>query len=138
MPPRARASEAGYSLLELIVVMTIMALVVGIGGAQLFTSIEAARFNATAEDAVSRIRMLRARAYLDGVPVSLGEEPEPGATHLTIDVPDGWRFESSPIVVSAVGACTEGEVRIVSPEGRRRAYRIHAPDCRATRIPYPA
>jgi|GEM_PF-3647850 len=125
--------DEGYTLLEILVSMAIMAMLLGVVGAQLFTAIASARFDATAEDIVDRISMLRARAYLDGRPVTLGHE-QAGATLVTLDVPSAWELDVSPITISATGACTAGTVRIASPEGRERTYRINAPDCSATRL----
>jgi len=126
------SSEAGYSLMEMLVVLAIVALILGVAGARMFTILEATRFDQTIKDSVERISTLRARAYLDGQELIITNDPAVlGPRVKRLPLSNGIVMTGEPIRISDIGTCRDGDVYFQSPEGRRRHIRILAPDCRA-------
>jgi prepilin-type N-terminal cleavage/methylation domain-containing protein len=123
---RAELRAAGYTLLELLVVLAVMGMVAAIAAPPIARQVEAWRAETAFRDASRQMERLPAAArragrglVLDGPehwPTALGPWPE----GLTV---------SEPIHVEPNGYCRGGRIT-VSVLGRTREARVAAPFCR--------
>jgi len=121
---------AGFTLMEMLVVMAIMALALGIVLPRLDAL--AGSFGAAAEreTIIESVASLGLEARQRGRMLRFNGEPEllPG------DIPDGWRVvPENPVIFHASGACDGGVVRVIGRE-REFVYRLDPPRCRVTLI----
>ncbi len=138
--PRAR--EAGFSLLEVMVVLAIMGLMLSVVGARMIGAIESNRFIRTAEAAMADVLLVRSDAMLNSSARSLVTESVTESeldkrglqTLRRFDVPEGWLVEGDIIEISASGVCSGGYVSIKNPEGRLAVFRLNPPKCNAERV----
>lgn len=134
-------NDAGFSLLELLVVLAIMSIVLSLAGVRMLNSLDGARFNRTADAAVADLLILRADAMLGGHALVLLTDTArvdndiiPPDKQRRLALPQGWRVEGDAITVSATGVCGGGRLRLVGPTGRRIDYVLTPPKCTATRL----
>ncbi len=126
--------EAGFSLLEILVTLTLMSLLVSIVGVQLFNSVNAARFSRTSHAAIADIKSLRAKAIIDRQDIlitqqEIGLQANRNIQYYRFDVPDNWEVEGEPIQISKSGLCSGGYITFKNPEGRQVSYTLSAPLC---------
>lgn len=135
-------TDAGFSLLEIIVVLAIMALMLSLVGTRMVNAIESNSFIRTSEAAVADMLLVRADAMLSGEPRSFithsVSQSEMDARTLQslrrFDVPDNWTVEGSVIDISASGICSGGYISIRNPQGRRAVYKLTPPKCESSRV----
>ncbi|WP_371396358.1 Tfp pilus assembly protein FimT/FimU [Fretibacter rubidus] len=136
------AADAGFSILEIIIVLTIMGIMLSLVGARMMTSLEATRFARTVDAAMADIRLIRADAMLSKQPryivtdssIRSLDEATPTAHIKALSVPPDWRVMGNTITISPSGVCAGGRFRIIAPDGRRADYVIAPPKCEATRL----
>lgn len=136
----ARAKEkargdAGFTLLEMLVVLAIVGLLAALAFPALATAYDRARI-AFARDSIEReldLLPLRAvgearRLVLDYPNGQLPEETTPETVTLTL--PEGWRARTeAPIVFTETGVCLGGDIALAV--GRETVtYRLQPPRCR--------
>ena len=141
----SHASDAGFSLLELLVVLAILGIVLSLAGARMLTSLDSARFVRTADAAAAQMLTLRAEAMLGNEGLVLLTDTNAAALsnvaqrkRRRLDVPPGWRVEGTPVMISAAGVCGGGQLRLLSPTGRYIDYALSPPKCVPQRIAQPA
>lgn len=134
--------EHGFSLLEMLVVLAIMALMLSIISTGMARTLESARFDRVSEAAMADIRLLRTRAMLDKQPVWLvpfgDENVQTGFQSSRVkrlDLPEGWVSRGEIIAISSAGMCRGGQVSIESAEGRKAFYKLIPPRCEPERVP---
>lgn len=134
--------EAGFSLLEIIVVLAIMGIMLSVVGARMVGAVESNRFIRTAEASIADVLLIRSDAMLSGAARSLVTESvtedEVDARELQslrrFDVPEGWIVEGDVIDISASGVCSGGYISMKNPEGRLAVFRLIAPKCEPERV----
>ena len=134
--------EAGFSLLEIIVVLAIMALMLSLVGARMVSAIESNSFIRTSEAAIADILLVRSDAVLSG-------ETRSFVTHSTaaaemeardlqslrrFDVPEDWTVEGDIIDISASGVCSGGYISIQNSQGRKVVFQLSPPKCEPVRV----
>lgn len=134
--------ESGFSLLEIIVVLAIMALMLSLVGTRMINTIESNSFIRTSEAALADMLIVRSDAMLSGEPrafvtnsVMKAEIDTRDAQSLRrFDVPQDWTVEGSIIDISPSGVCSGGYISIRNPQGRKAVYRLNPPKCGAVRV----
>ena len=134
--------EAGFSLLEIIVVLAIMALMLSLVGTRMVSSIESNSFIRTSEAAVADILIVRSDAMLSAQPrsfvthsVSQAEMDTRDLQSLRrFDVPEGWTVEGDIIDISPSGVCTGGYISMRNAQGRKVVFRLSPPKCEPVRV----
>ncbi len=130
-------NQAGFSLLEMLIVLAIMGLVLSLVGVRMVSSIEASRFARTADGGIAKIRSIRAEALLDNraLLVMTGNISAPQRQRFkpdqrrTLELPAGWTVTGSPIAISKTGFCSGGRITLRGPSGRQAHYDLQAPAC---------
>lgn len=134
-------SDSGFSLLEMLVVLAIMAVALSIVGASMMRSIDATRFDRSADAAIASLLTLRADAMLASearviIPDNANSQIRNGFAQTTqrrLALPNGWRVEGDVIHISPSGICKGGAVRLYNGGGRFRDYALLPPKCAALR-----
>jgi prepilin-type N-terminal cleavage/methylation domain-containing protein len=132
---RVRDDAAGFTLLEMLVVLAILGLLAALAFPALATAYDRARF-AFGRDTIEReLDLLPLRAYSQSRRLVLdyanGQLPEePTRETVTLPLPDGWRARTeAPIVFTETGICLGGDVTLAIGDATF-AYRLDAPRCR--------
>jgi prepilin-type N-terminal cleavage/methylation domain-containing protein len=132
-PRRPDRASRGFTLLELVVVLALLAMATALVAPQGFRMIATWR-RATDVDAVlGAMAALGATAQAQGRRIEFAAGPIPADA--IAGVPDGWTIVlASPLTVEANGACsdTRGELR---SGGYVRAFALRAPFCRVVLDP---
>lgn len=117
----------GYSLLEVLLAVALIALVTAIAAPSLISGLERreARLALTALEA--GITGLRYDAVLAAAPLDIA--PEALTAHFPA-LPAGWRvIAEAPFHISAAGLCSGALLTLAAPDGRLWRRRAAAPDC---------
>ncbi|GAB6195023.1 pilus assembly FimT family protein [Lysobacter xanthus] len=126
-----RAEVRGFTLLELVVVLTIMGLAAAMAAPSLFRSIESWRARDAVEALRDQMHGLPAKARSSGRSIVLGETKDPPP----FDVQPGWTVAiPRPWTVRANGYCEGGEVAL-SQGARTWTLRASAPFCDVEALP---
>jgi prepilin-type N-terminal cleavage/methylation domain-containing protein len=130
--PQASSASAqrGFTLLELIVVVAIIAGALALVGPALFGEIARAEERAARDNVISQLTNLSFRSFREGR--ALRFEPQarlaPGNPH--IDLPEGWAIEfRSTFGINVMGVCSGGRLAVIGPDGQRREYALDKPFC---------
>ncbi len=137
--PLANKGDAGFSLLEILIVLAIMGVMMSLIAPRMVSSIESARFSRTVNLAAQQVSQLRAQAILEKRPIifapSGGDVVNVNALTLThLELPEGWQAFGDNIAIASTGLCEGGRVTFVNQNGQSAAFNFEAPHCRAERI----
>ncbi len=134
--------EAGFSLLELVVVLAIMAIMMSLVGTRMINTIEGARFIRTAEAAVADVLIVRADAMMNAearvIVTHSVKDSDINALKFDdirrFDVPKNWTVEGEMIDIAASGVCSGGYISMTAPSGRKAVFRLDPPKCEPHRV----
>lgn len=103
---------AGFTLLEIIVVLAIMGLVTAVVAPSAIRGIDSWRRQAQADLVIDQIRALPGRARASGRAIDISDESL-AADASPLEVGEGWRLHvPTPWTVQANGACAPGVVEL--------------------------
>ena len=119
--PRAR----GFTLLELLVVLLLVALAAGLVGPPMARALDSARERGVAADLHAALEGLGVRAFQRGTALAVDG---PALKAMLPDLPTGWRVEVSPgmLQYGPTGVSSGGEVRLIAPGRAAVAWRVAA------------
>ena len=127
--------RGGFTLLEMLVVLAIMALITSVTLPNLQRLSERVSFAAQRADLIAQIDQLAYRSFVTGSTLdlstdSLGQPMKDGQP--AIRVPDGWRLTvPRPVHYGIDGFCSGGVVVVAAPDGDAETFTLAAPRCRA-------
>lgn len=139
--PNPRTSRGGFSLIEILVVLAIMALATAIvlpnGGRLMDQTIAQAVFFEFQRD----VLQLRREANRSGEAItvlSTGEEPA-GTSERTLALREGWSYVLTPaLTIDDAGACAPAKAVLTRSGAPIMRLRVEGADCRFTRyLPNP-
>lgn len=136
------SAEAGFSLLEIMVVLAIMGLMLSLVGARMVNSVESNSFIRTSEAAIADVLLVRSDAMLSGESRSFvthsAAERDIKARDLQslrrFDVPENWTVEGDIIDISPSGVCSGGYISISNSQGRKAMFKLTPPKCEPVRV----
>lgn len=133
-PKSPAASQAGYSLIEILVAMAIMSLAVSIVVPNAFDLV--VRFQRLTErsaalDAIAKCRM---EAVISNQVISLSgrisASGEPSEETRCLVLPADWTAEfEDPLIFSPAGICRGSNVQLVAPNGDAHSYKLERTTC---------
>lgn len=120
----------GYTLLEMVVVMAIVAMATAIAAPPSYRMIRSWQEATQVEDVVQQMERLPSRVRTNGNP--LFADAEHGIE--LIDLPQDWALRmETPLRVRANGACSDAQGTLTTPY-QTIEFRVLAPFCRIQRI----
>jgi prepilin-type N-terminal cleavage/methylation domain-containing protein len=140
-----RSGKAGYTLLELLVVLAVIGLMAGLAAPPFLQMIEQQRRIADTADVERALAALPMTARTIGRdlvvrPAGASETAVPPSPvlsplarpqiHAIVGLPLGWKAApTSDIWVRSDGVCFGGSVEVTAPNGARSTYQLDPPFC---------
>jgi prepilin-type N-terminal cleavage/methylation domain-containing protein len=128
--PDARGAglpDAGFSLLEMLIVLGVMALAVGIVMPRGALMLDRATAHSVFFDFQRQASDLRLKAYRTETPALLADAGQPGAQQIVLR--SGWSYRlDRPVAITDGGACSQAEARLL--KGGREVMRLRTGDGR--------
>lgn len=116
---------AGFTLLELLVVLALVGLLAGVAAPRAMNWVEGARARAQAADVAAALEALPARAFFEGKARVIGADAKSAEL---LRVPPGWRLDlAAPLRFEANGMTAGGRVRLWEGAALRADWRVHSP-----------
>lgn len=120
---------AGFTLLELLVVLSILGLATALAAPAILQSTDAWRRGAAVDSLMDQVRGLPMRARALGRPIVIDEETLSG-DDAALSVPAGWSLSTpAPWRVQANGACEGGRLLLAGETGNEVELVVEAPFC---------
>lgn len=120
----------GYTLLEMIVVMAVLALATAVAGPPSYRMIRSWQEATDVEDVIEQLSRLPAVARATGMPIEAGSGPFPDV----VTLPEGWQLTvDAPLRVQANGACSDAQATLATGY-QRIVLAIDTPFCHVRRI----
>lgn len=130
-PVANRPAAQGFSLLELLVVLTLMGLLSGLVAPRLTGVLEQRTEARRLAELEQRLHALPLRAAVEQRWIELG--PDPQANAVVLRLAPGWAVRADPPVeIRPDGTCTAGSLEIRGPRTTTR-WPVTAPLCRVRR-----
>ena len=127
-------SRAGYSLLEVLVVVAIMGIAATLSGPSISRMIESQQARQTVRAVVTGFGALRADAFIQSQPY----DADALSAQLTAAAPEAWQVRVAESVrLAASGYCTPGLIEIAAPDGRSWFLQVAQGDCTLSRADTP-
>jgi len=126
-------AQEGFTLLEMLVVMTLVGLLAATVVPSLFKTVERRQVAAERQLLIASIERLGYRSYLDGQERKLLSSSHDNVVDYPFEVPAGWQLAvDQPINYSANGICGGGRLRLIEPDGSSQRYLLKSPTCKLT------
>lgn len=120
-------TTAGFSLLEMLVVLALISVMTALAAPRLASTVRAIGVSGDRAEVQRQIEDLPLRARLQSGEIRLG--PESGFSSL-LELPPGWTvFTVTPLLVRDNGVCDPARLRVRSPDADEQ-WDISMPDCR--------
>ena len=135
---RRRRRISGFTLVEILIVLVIVAMLAGVSLPRLLTLYESVENSATRNAIRDQIEGLGYRAYTTGKPIVLeaSSVSDGRVKDYPLQLPPGWRVDvSQPLRYSPHGYCGGGKVIINDPNGGTQAFNLVPPRCRFQAAP---
>lgn len=117
----ARPSAHGFTLLELLVVMTLVALVAGVVAPAASRGLDAALQRGARQDALALLQSLPVRAQSAGVPQAWDAD----ALSAALALPESWAWKlERPLRYGPNGVAEGGTVELQVGDGERLRWRV--------------
>lgn len=134
-----REKQAGFTLIEMLVVLVITGLLAGLVGPSLYKLVQRGERAAQRQSLLSEIQSLGYRAYSDGHSIELQgtlqnaglmAETVPNGLPEPLLIPLGWKVEVRKTVrYNFNGMCSGGELNLITPEGDSESIELKGPRC---------
>jgi prepilin-type N-terminal cleavage/methylation domain-containing protein len=128
-----RRGAAGYTLIEMVVVLAIVSLLAGLAMPRLYRTYQAVTRQSEQDAIVAQLARLSLRANALGASFvldtdSLGRLLPDGRPLMTL--PAGWRLSMErPIHFNLIGVCDGGTVGLTAPDGETHTFTLQSPAC---------
>lgn len=126
------ARSAGYTLLEMVVVISLIALATALVGPASFRMIQTWRDASDVERVIAELAAVSVRARNEGREWQLLPD-DPETVSRAVELPEGWTLQmNSPLLVRANGACN-GATAVLATGRQTIPLRVEPPYCRTRR-----
>lgn len=130
MKPALAQHRSGFTLVELLLVLALVALAAGVVAPQLMRWVEGSRQRAALESLRTALSALPEQAFFSGQAIELGRDgkPSPHPAAPVLPVPDGWTLRlSAPLRYEANGMTRGGTLDVIVPDRPPVRWRIDPP-----------
>ena len=123
----------GYTLLEMVVVMAVLALATALVGPPGYKMVRSWQDSSRVDDVFKQLRGLPMAVRDTGRQLTvLPDDPEQVKT--LVDLPERWQLRfTTEFVIRANGACSEASATLIT-EHQTIPFRVDAPFCRIVRL----
>jgi prepilin-type N-terminal cleavage/methylation domain-containing protein len=129
--------QAGFTLLELLVVMLLTGMIAGLAAPRFYEAFQRRQRESDFRLTEQRVVLLRHRLLAQATEFELDAESVAKTLpdgYVALELPEGFRLDvPKPIRFSANGACSGGSLSIVSADRERRELNFTAPFCTVSR-----
>lgn len=142
---------AGYTLLEMVVVMAVIAVATAVAAPPSYRMIRSWQEATDVQDVIQQLERLPSKVRADGRPLNIDPQKSAATNDLpptegqasaphpslekTIDLPENWQLQvQTPLHVRVNGACSDSQILLVT-EQQTVPLQIQAPFCRVQRLP---
>ncbi|NYZ62249.1 prepilin-type N-terminal cleavage/methylation domain-containing protein [Luteimonas deserti] len=130
---RTRKPVRGYTLLEMLVVVAVLALATSLVAPAGYRMTQSWRESTRVDQVMQAMSALPLRARDLGRDLQIPDPRDP-VQRPPFELPEGWRIEmSTPLLVRANGACSEAAGTLFT-EHQMLGFRVEAPFCRVRRL----
>ncbi len=120
----------GYTLLELVVVMAILAMATALVAPPSYRMIQTWQEATEVQDVIEQIERLPGTVRARGKPLATDAED----SKVPVDLPQDWTLRmETPLRILANGACSDAQATLITAQ-QSIELRIQAPFCRVQRI----
>lgn len=124
----------GYTLLEMVVVMTLLAIATAVAAPPSYRMINTWREASEVEDVIEQIERLPTLVRARGNSLLLGDDEKQDEAELPIRLPQDWVLEmQSPLRIQANGACSDAKAVLITTR-QAVPIEISAPFCGVKRL----
>lgn len=116
--------QTGFTLLELLVVLTLIGLAAGMVGPRFIDMADKLRYRNDWQQLQRLVNTLPMQVKLNGQPLALGSK------HARLALPEGWQLSAKqPIPYLANGVCLGGTLTVLHNKKVRAQVPLQAPYC---------
>lgn len=127
------ARVRGFTLLEMVVVLALLALATAMAAPSSYRMIRAWRDAAAVDDALRQIALLPATVRNHGAMLQVPVDDSKPLARI-VNLPAGWALRlDAPLLVRANGACNDSAATLDTGHQRIR-FKIEAPFCRVRKL----
>lgn len=129
--------QTGYTLLEMVVVMAVLALATALVGPPGYRMVRSWQDSSRVDEVFKQLRSLPMTVRDSGKPLTLTPD-DPEQAKSQIELPQDWQLLfTTTLVVRANGACSDATGVLIT-DHQTLPFRIEAPFCRVVRDDAPA
>jgi len=135
------SQDAGFSLLEMLVVLVIISLMLSLISSRTFNSLDAMRFDRAIKSIENNLQIQRTTAVVENTtyifkkPKDIPSQ-QPNITYFDLVTSEGIHVSGDGLIIYSNGTCTPAELIVISDDGRKSRLGVRDVDCKVLRLKF--